>query len=114
MTLDQATAAEAVGPVPPPAETSALAARLGHTSQQLLTVFRAALPIAAAPFVIAAALLLAADAVVAELVAGLDLSCSASSRPTTWYPGNPPPGTSWPSGYGRTLPASQPPRDAPY
>lgn len=65
MTLDQTTAAEAVDSVPPPAETRALAARLDHTSQQLLTVLQATLPIAAAP-------LLAAGTIVAGLVVGLD------------------------------------------
>lgn len=76
VSLDQAAAAEAIGPVPPPAETSALASRLGHSSQQLLTVLRTALPIAgaiaAAPFVIAAAPSVAAGAVVAGLAVGLD------------------------------------------
>jgi hypothetical protein len=68
VTLDQATAAEAVGPVLPPAETSPMAARLGRTSQRVLTILR----IAAAPFVIAAAPLLAAGVVVAGLVAEFD------------------------------------------
>jgi hypothetical protein len=72
VTLDQATAAEAVGPVPPPAETSPMAAQLGRTSQRVLTILRAVLRIAAAPFVIAAAPLLAAGAVVAGLVADFD------------------------------------------
>jgi hypothetical protein len=97
VTLDHAAAGEAVGPVPPPAETSALAARLGHSSEQLLTVLRAALPIAgaiaAAPFVIAAAPLLAAGAVVAGLVAGLDpivfgvipAGDPAPGEPAAWY-----------------------------
>lgn len=96
VTLGQA-AAEAVGSVPPPAETSALAARLGHSSQQLLTVLRAALPIAgaiaAAPFVIAAAPFPAAGAVVAGLVAGLDpivfgvipAGAPVPGEPAAWY-----------------------------
>ncbi len=97
VTLDQAAAAEAVGPTPPPAETSALAARLGHSSQQLLTVLRTALPIAgaiaAAPFVIAAAPLLAAGAAVAGLAAALDpivfgvipASDPVPGEPAAWY-----------------------------
>lgn len=76
-------------PGPAAAETSALAARLGHTSPAAADRLSGRPAHAAAPFVIAAAPLLAADAVVAGLVAGLDLSCSASSRPTTWYPGEP-------------------------
>lgn len=97
MTLDEAAAEHAVGPVPPPAETSAVAAQLGHRSQQLLTILRAALPIAgaiaAAPFVIAAAPLLAAGAVVAGLAAGLDpivfgvipAGDLAPGEPAAWY-----------------------------
>jgi hypothetical protein len=96
VTLDQA-AADAIGPVPPPAEASALAARLGHSPQQLLTVLRAARPIvgaiAAAPFVIAAAPFLAAGAVVAGFVAGLDpivfgvipAGDPAPGNPAAWY-----------------------------
>ena len=57
--LDQPTATQAIGPVPPPARTSALAERLASSSQRLLDVLRAAAPIAgaiaAAPVVIAAA-----------------------------------------------------------
>jgi hypothetical protein len=97
VTIDKAAAAEAVGSVPPPAETSVLAARLGHSSQQLLTILRAALPIAgavaAAPFVIAAAPLLAAGVAVAGLAAVLDpivfgvipAGDPAPGEPAAWY-----------------------------
>lgn len=97
VTLDETAAAQAVGPVPPPAETSAVAAQLGHRSQQLLAALRAALPIAgaiaAAPFVIAAAPLVAAGAVVAGLAAGLDpivfgvipAGDPAPGEPAAWY-----------------------------
>jgi hypothetical protein len=59
VTLDQASATQAVGPVPAPAATSALAEQLGRSSRHLLTALRTALPIAgaiaAAPFVLAGA-----------------------------------------------------------
>ena len=97
VTLGEIAAAQAVGPVPPPAETSAVAAQLGHRSQQLLTALRAALPIAgavaAAPFVIAAAPFLAAGAVVAGVIAGLDpivfgvipAGDPVPGEPAAWY-----------------------------
>ena len=73
VTLDPQTAAQAIGSVPPPAGTSALAERLAISSQRLLDVLRAAAPIAgaivAAPVVIAAAPFALAGAV---LAAGLD------------------------------------------
>jgi hypothetical protein len=95
--LDETTAAAAIGPIPPPAETIALAARLDRSSQQMLDVLRAALPIAgaiaAAPLVSAAAPLLAASAVVTGLAAGLDpilfgvipASDPAAGQPAAWY-----------------------------
>jgi hypothetical protein len=93
VTLDQAAAAEAIGSVPPPAETSTLTARLGHSSEQLLTVLRAALPIAGAiaavPFVIAAAPFLAAGAVAAGLdpiVFGvIPAGNPVVGEPAAWY-----------------------------
>ena len=42
VTLDQQTAAQAIGPIPPPAGTTALAERLGRHSQRLLDVLGAA------------------------------------------------------------------------
>lgn len=90
VTLDQAAAAEAVGPVPPPAEASVLAARLGRSSQQVLNVLRAALPIAGA---IAAAPFVAAGTLMAGFAAGLDpivfgaipASDPAPGQPAAWY-----------------------------
>jgi hypothetical protein len=74
----------------PPPETSALAARLGRSSRQLLTVLRTALPIAGA---IAAAPILAAGAVVTGLAAGLDpivfgvipAGDPVAREPAAWY-----------------------------
>jgi hypothetical protein len=58
-TVDQATADAAVGPVPLPEATTALADRLGHRAHLLQRVMRIALvgagAIAAAPFVLAGA-----------------------------------------------------------
>ena len=64
VTLDQTTAAQAIGPVPPPAGTSALAERLADSSQRLLDAAprrrahrrshrRRTFVIAAAPFALA-------------------------------------------------------------
>ncbi len=92
--LDQQTAAQAIGPVPPPAGTSALAERLGSSSQRLLDMLRAAAPIAgaiaAAPLVIAAAPFALAGAI---LAAGLDpivfgvipASAPVPGQPAAWY-----------------------------
>jgi hypothetical protein len=88
--LDQATAAEAIGSVPVPAATSALAERLGHRSQRLLTVLRTALPIAGA---VAAAPFILAGAAVAALANGLDpivfgaipAGPPSSGQPGAWY-----------------------------
>jgi hypothetical protein len=88
--LDHATAAEAVGPVPVPAATSALAERLGHKSEHLLAVLRTALPIAGA---IAAAPFILAGAAVAALANGLDpivfgaipAGPPSSGQPAAWY-----------------------------
>jgi hypothetical protein len=72
-TVDQATADAAVGPVPPPATTTALAGRLGHSAQHLLRAMGIGLAVAgavvAAPFVLAGA---AAAAVGAVGVLALD------------------------------------------
>jgi hypothetical protein len=97
VTLDHAAAAQAVGPVPPPPGTTTLAEQLGHSSQRLLTVLRAALPIAGAiaavPFLIAAAPFVAAGAAVAAIVAGLDpivfgvipAGDPVPGQPAAWY-----------------------------
>jgi hypothetical protein len=96
VTLDHATAAEAICSVPPPAGTRALTERLGRSSQQLLTALRTAVPIAGAvagaPFVIAAAPFVPAGVAASALAAGLDPS-SASSQLATRYPSRPPLGT---------------------
>jgi hypothetical protein len=88
--LDHAAAAEAVGPIPVPAASSALAERFGHRSQHLLAVLRAALPIAGA---IAAAPFILAGAAVAALANGLDpivfgaipAGPPSSGQPAAWY-----------------------------
>ncbi len=92
--LDQQTAAQVIGPAPPPAGTSALAERLGSASQRLLDMLRAAAPIAgaiaAAPLVIAAAPFALAGA---ALAAGLDpivfgvipASAPVPGQPAAWY-----------------------------
>ena len=88
--LDQATAAEAVGSVPPPVGTSALAVRLGHSSQHLLTVLRTAPPIAGA---IAAAPFVLAGAAIGALANGLDpivfgvipAGPPTPGQPAAWY-----------------------------
>lgn len=97
VTLDQATATEAVGPVPPPADASMAAERVGRSAQRLLTVIRTALPIAAgiaaAPIVVAAAPLIAAGAAIGALAAGLDpivfgvipAGDPVPGQPAVWY-----------------------------
>ena len=93
VTLDQQTAAQAIGPVPPPAGTTALAERLASHSQRLLDMLRAAAPIAgaiaAAPLVIAAA----PFALVGTALAGLDpivfgvipAGTPVPGQPAAWY-----------------------------
>ena len=97
ITLCQQTAAEAVGPVPPPAGTTATADRLGRSSQRLLAMLRAAAPIAAgiiaAPVLIATAPFVLAGAAVAALTAGLDpivfgvipAGPATPGQPAAWY-----------------------------
>jgi hypothetical protein len=94
VTLDQQTAAQAIGSVPAPAGTSALAERLAISSQRLLDALRAAAPIAgsivAAPLVIAAAPFALAGA---ALAAGLDpivfgvipAGAPVPGQPAAWY-----------------------------
>jgi hypothetical protein len=90
VTVDHTTAAEAVGPVPVPAATSALAEQLGHKSQHLLAVLRTALPIVGG---IAAAPLILAGAAIAALANGLDpivfgvvpAGPLVSGQPAAWY-----------------------------
>lgn len=86
MGLDQTTAAQAVGPVAPPVETSAVAAQLGHRSQQLLNVLGTALSIVG---VVTAAPFVAAGAVVAGLAAGLDPIVFGVIRASEPVPGEP-------------------------
>jgi hypothetical protein len=97
VTLGQEAAAAAVGPIPPPAGTTALADRLGHSSHRLLTMLRTAAPIAAgivaAPVLIASAPFVLAGAAVAALAAGLDpivfgvmpAGPATSGQPAAWY-----------------------------
>ena len=94
VTLVQQTAAQAIGSVPPPVGTSALAERLAISSQRLLDVLRAAAPIAGAiavaPLVIAAAPFAIAGA---ALAAGLDpivfgvipAGAPIPGQPAAWY-----------------------------
>jgi hypothetical protein len=88
--LDHATAAAAVGPVPPPADATALAARLGHSSEQLLAFLRGALRIAgataAAPFVLAGAALSGLAAGLDPIVFGVvPASQPLPGQPAAWY-----------------------------
>jgi hypothetical protein len=86
VTLDLQAATRAIGPVPPPAGTSALAKRLGRHSQRLLDVLGAAVPIAGA--IVAAPLKLAATG-----LAGLDpivfgvipAGAHVPGQPAAWY-----------------------------
>ena len=88
--LDHITAAEAVGPVPAPAGASALAVRLGLSSQHVLTVLRTALPIAgaiaAAPFVIAgAAISTIAEGLDPIVVGVIPAGPPTPGQPAAWY-----------------------------
>jgi hypothetical protein len=97
VTLRQEAAAAAVGPVPPPASTTELADRLGHSSQRLLTMLRTAAPIAAgivaAPVLIASAPFALAGAAITALAAGLDpivfgvipADPATPGQPAAWY-----------------------------
>jgi hypothetical protein len=90
VTLDRATATQAVGPVPPPEGATRLANRLGHSSQLLLNGLRRAAPVAGA---IAAAPFLLAGAAAAALAAGLDpivfgvipAGPATPGQPAAWY-----------------------------
>jgi len=86
VTLDQQTASQAIGPVPPAAGTSALAERLGRHSQRLLDVLgiavSAAGTIAAAPLALTGAALAGLDPVVFGVIpAGAPIS----GQPAAWY-----------------------------
>jgi hypothetical protein len=93
VTLDKQTADRAIGPVPPPAGTTALAERLGSHSQRLLDLLRAATPIAGAiavaPLVIAAtpfALFGAALAGLDPIVFGvIPAGAPVPGQPAAWY-----------------------------
>jgi len=90
VTLRQETATAAVGPVPPPARTTALAQRLGHSSQRLLTMLRTAAPIAAgivaAPFVLAGTAVTALPAGLDPVVFGVIPAGPATpGQPAAWY-----------------------------
>lgn len=90
VSLDRATAAQAVGPVPPPAAATMLADRLGRSSQAVLNALRKAAPIAGA---IVASPFLLAGAAAATLAAGLDpvvfgvipAGPPAPGQPAAWY-----------------------------
>jgi hypothetical protein len=86
VTLDQQTAAQAIGPVPPPAGTSALAERLARHSQRLLdvlgTAVSAAGAIAATPFALAGSALAGLDPIVFGVIpAGAPIP----GQPAAWY-----------------------------
>ncbi len=97
VTLRQEVAAAAVGPVPPPAGTTALADRLGRSSQRLLTMLRTAAPIAAgivaAPVLIASAPFVLAGVAVTAFAVGLDpivfgvipAGPATPGQPAAWY-----------------------------
>jgi hypothetical protein len=88
--LDRATAAHVVGPVPPPASATMLADRLGRSSQAVLSALRRAAPIAGA---IVASPFLVAGAAAATLAAGLDpvvfgaipVGSPTPGQPAAWY-----------------------------
>jgi hypothetical protein len=69
VSLDQATVARVIGPIPPPPAATMLADRLGRTSQTVLSALRKAALVAGAG---AAAPFLLAGAAAAALAAGLD------------------------------------------
>jgi hypothetical protein len=86
VTLDQQAAAQAIGPIPPPAGTTALAERLGRHSQRLLYVLGAAVSaagaIAATPFALAGTALAGLDPIVFGVVpAGAPIP----GQPAAWY-----------------------------
>ncbi len=90
VTIDKATAARAIGPVPLHPDTVAVAERLGRSSQRLIRVLSKALPVAglivATPFVLA-------GATIGALAAGLDpvvfgvipAGPPVEGQPATWY-----------------------------
>jgi hypothetical protein len=90
VTLDRATAAHAVGSVPPPVAATMLAHRLGRSSQAVLNALRKAGPIAGA---IAASPVLLVGAAAATLAAGLDpvvfgvipAGLPTPGQPAAWY-----------------------------
>jgi hypothetical protein len=90
VSLDRVAAADAVGPVPPPAAATMLADRLGRSSQAVLNGLRRAAPIAG---VIVASPFLLAGAAAATLAAGLDpvvfgvitAGPAAPGQPAAWY-----------------------------
>ncbi len=90
-TVDQAAAEAAVGPVPPPEAATALADRLGHSSQRLLRAMAMVIPIAgaivAAPFVLAGAAAAAVGAVVLDpIVFGvIPAGPPVPGQPAAWY-----------------------------
>ena len=84
--LDQQTAAQAIGPVPPPADTSALAERLGRHSQRVLDVLGATVSlagdIAAAPITLAGAALAGLDPIVLGVI---PIGAPVAGQPAVWY-----------------------------
>jgi hypothetical protein len=86
VTLDHQTATRAIGPVPPPPGTSALAERLGCHSQRLLDVLGVAVPIAgaiaAAPLKLAAATLAGLDPIVFGVIPA---GAQVPGQPAAWY-----------------------------
>ena len=91
VTVDHRTAEAAVGPVPPPAATTVLADRLDRSSQRLLRMFAAAVPIVGA--IVAAPVVLAGAAVAAIGALALDpivfgvipAGPPVPGQPAAWY-----------------------------
>lgn len=87
VTLDKQTAVRAIGPIPPPAGTSALAERLANHSQRLIDMLGAAVSVAGT--IVAAPVALAG----AALAAGLDpvvfgvipVGAPTPRQPAAWY-----------------------------
>jgi len=91
MTVDHAAAEAVIGPIPPPAAATALADRLGHSSQRLLQVLAMAVPIAgavvAAPFLLAGAAVAAVGALALDpiLFGVIPAGQPVPGQPGAWY-----------------------------
>jgi hypothetical protein len=87
--VDRATAERAIGSVPPSAAAIAIADRVGHRSQALLTVLRSALPIAGAllatPLVIAGAAVGALVSLDPIVFGVIPAGPQTQGTPAAWY-----------------------------